>query len=99
MTDGQTDRRTLRDSKDRAYASHRAVKMVLVNSSYSKSFTVDKLLTAVNLVTAGFDLEAYQWRPVNGCVPAVGPADIGFPPFGPEPSPHCFFEKSNTDGH
>jgi len=24
-TDGQTDRQTLRDSKDRAYASHRAV--------------------------------------------------------------------------
>jgi len=26
QTDGQTDRRTLHDSKDRAYASHRAVK-------------------------------------------------------------------------
>jgi len=25
--DGRTDRQTLRDSKDRAYASHRAVKM------------------------------------------------------------------------
>jgi len=27
VTDGRTDRRTLRDSKDRAYASHRAVKI------------------------------------------------------------------------
>ena len=27
QTDGRTDRQTLHDSKDRAYASHRAVKM------------------------------------------------------------------------
>ena len=27
VTDRQTDRRTLHDSKDRAYASHRAVKI------------------------------------------------------------------------
>ena len=27
-TDGQTDRQTLHDSKDRAFASHRAVKMI-----------------------------------------------------------------------
>jgi len=27
FTDRQTDRQTLRDSKDRAYASHRTVKM------------------------------------------------------------------------
>jgi len=32
-TDGRTDRQTLRDSKDRAYASHRAVK-----SQYSHAF-------------------------------------------------------------
>jgi len=29
-TDGQTDRQTLRDSKDRAYASHRAVKTDII---------------------------------------------------------------------
>ena len=30
-TDGQTDGQTLRDSKDRAYASPRAVKIVILN--------------------------------------------------------------------
>ena len=30
MTDGRTDRQTLRDSKNRAYASHRAVKTRMV---------------------------------------------------------------------
>ena len=29
QTDGRTDRQTLHDSKDRAYASHRAVKIVI----------------------------------------------------------------------
>jgi len=29
QTDGRTDRQTLHDSKDRAYASHRAVKIVV----------------------------------------------------------------------
>jgi len=29
QTDGRTDRQTVHDSKDRAYASHRAVKIVI----------------------------------------------------------------------
>ena len=40
-TDGQTDIQTLHDSKDRAYASHRAVKMekpVLLNFRSIKLF-------------------------------------------------------------
>ena len=50
MTDGQTDGRTLHDSKDRAYASHRAVKIIFVRrlislGAFCRSFIRQKIRT------------------------------------------------------